>query len=650
MKINQKCINTARILSAEMINRANSGHTGVALGAAPILYALFKDHYNFYSSKYINRDRFVLSAGHASALYYSCLHLFGFDVSMEDLKNFRKLGSKTPGHPEYNVTDGVETSTGPLGQGVANAVGLALAQKTLAERFNVQKFNIIDNYTYCFVGDGCLMEGVAQEACSFAGNLKLNKLILLYDCNQITIDGKLNVANTESVKGKFKAMGWNVITVSNGNSYLCITKAISRAKKSKNKPTIIIFKTQIGYGSVYAGSNEIHGKALTDEELAKLRQNLGVEGGFKVDEDVKEYCYRAHRRAKVEYFKWEKQVVLYKNTHPDLCQQFFDYFNRPKLNLQKLCKGKFTENMAMRDANHVVINQVAKNLVSFMGGTADVAPSTKVYIDDGGDFSSSNYRGRNIHYGVREHAMAAISNGISLYANSSVFCSTFLSFSNYALPAIRMSALMNLPVMYIFTHDSIIVGEDGPTHQPVEQLTQLRAIPNLTVYRPADTNELMAVYSLAYENKKPSAFIIAKQALPEIHSSFEGATCGAYVLAEDEKPEVIMFASGSEVGLAMKAKETLNKDGISAVIVSVPSIEVFERQPEKFKKSILKHEIKNRFCIEASNDYKWLNVFGGKLFGVTSFGASGKGKDVLKFMNYEPKDLVKFIKNSLKNE
>lgn len=647
MKINQKCINTARVLSAEMINRANSGHTGVALGAAPILYALFKDHYNFYSSKYINRDRFILSAGHASSLYYAYLHMFGFDVSMEDLKNFRKLGSKTPGHPEYGVTDGVETSTGPLGQGVANAVGMAIAQRGLAERFNVQKFNIIDNFTYCFVGDGCLMEGVAQEACSLAGKLKLNKLILLYDCNQITIDGKLDIANTENTKQKFKAMGWNVITVSNGNNYFCITKAIARAKKSKAKPTIIIFKTQIGYGSVHAGSNLIHGKPLTTEELEKLKQNLGVEGGFKIDEDVKEYCYRAHRRAKVEYFKWEKQVVLYKNTHPDLCQQFFDYFNRPKLNLPKLCKGKFTENMPMREANHIVLNQIAKNLTSFIGGTADVAPSTQAYIDDGGDLSASNYRGRNIHYGVREHAMGAITNGISLYAGASAFCSTFLSFSNYELPAIRMAGLMNLPVMHIFTHDSIIVGEDGPTHQPVEQLTQLRAIPNITVYRPADYNELMAVYSTAYENKKPSAFIIAKQALPEINSSFEGAMCGAYVLLEDEKPEVILFASGSEVGLAVKAKELLNKDNIPCVVISVPSIELFERQPEKYKKSILKHEIKNRFCVEASNDYKWLNVFGGKFFGVTKFGASGKGKDVLKYMNFEPRDLVKFVKTNL---
>ncbi len=647
MKINQKCINTARVLSAEMINRAGSGHTGVALGAAPILYALFKDHYNFYSNKYINRDRFVLSAGHASALYYAYLHMFGFEVSIDDLKNFRQINSKTPGHPEYNVTDGVETSTGPLGQGVANAVGLAIAQKSLAERFNAQKFNIIDNYTYCFAGDGCLMEGVAQEAISLAGNLKLNKLIILYDCNQITIDGKLDIANTENTKKKFKAMGWNVITVKNGNNYFCITKAIAKAKKSKTKPTIIIFKTQIGYGSVYAGSNLIHGRPLTTDELEKLKQNLGIEGNFTVDEDVKDYCFRAHRRAKVEYFKWEKQVVLYKNTHPDLCQQFFDYFNRPKLNLPKLCKGKLLENMSMREANHVVLNQVSKNLASFMGGTADVAPSTLAYIIEGGDFSSKNYRGKNIHYGVREHAMAAISNGISLYANSTTFCSTFLAFSNYALPAIRMSALMNIPVEYIFTHDTISVGEDGPTHQPIEQLTQLRSIPNFIVYRPADFNELMAVHSLAYENKKPCAFIITKQVLPTLNSSFEGATCGAYVISEDENASVILFASGSEVSLALKAKEILNKENIYCVIVSVPSIEIFEKQPEKYKKSILKQEIKNRFCVEASNDYKWLQVFNGKLFGLNRFGASGKGKDVAKYLNYEAKDLAKFVKTNL---
>ncbi len=647
MKINQKCINTARVLASEMINRAGSGHTGIALGSAPILYALFKDHYNFYSNKYINRDRLVLSAGHASALYYAYLHMFGFDVSMEDLKNFRQIGSKTPGHPEVGSTDGVEVSTGPLGQGVANAVGLAIAQKSLAERFNVQKFNIIDNYTYCFVGDGCLMEGVAQEAVSLAGNLKLNKLIVLYDCNEITIDGKLEISNTENCKRKFKAMGWNVITVWNGNNYSCITKAISKAKKSKIKPTIIIFKTHIGYGSIYEGSNKIHGKPLSLEEIDRLKQNLEIEGDFKIDEDVKEYCLRAHRRAKVEYYKWEKQVILYKNTHPDLCQQFFDFFSRPKLNLQKLCKGKLTDNLSMRESGHIVLNQIAKNVSSYMGGTADVSSSTLAYIDDGGDFSSQNYRGRNIHYGVREHASGAISNGISLYAGAMVFCSTFLSFSNYEIPAIRMSALMNLPVQYIFTHDSIIVGEDGPTHQPIEQLAQLRAIPNFTVYRPADQNELTAVFNTSYENRKPCAIVVAKQVLPLIESSFDGATCGAYVLREDENSKIIIFASGSEVHLALKAKDILNKENINVTIVSVPSIEIFESQPEKYKKSILKPEIQKRFCVEASSDYKWLKVFGGKFFGIDTFGYSGKGKDVLKKLNYLPKDLAKFIKNNI---
>lgn len=645
MKINQKCINTARVLAAEMINKAGSGHTGVALGAAPIFYALFKDHYNFYSNKYINRDRFVVSAGHASALYYASLHMFGFDVSMDDLKNFRQFGSKTPGHPELGVTEGVETSTGPLGQGVANAVGLAIAEASLAERFNVQKFNIIDNYTYCFAGDGCLMEGVANEAISLAGTLKLNKLIILYDNNAKTIDGKVSITNTENVSKKFKAMGWNVINVANGNSYSAVTNAIAKAKKSKSKPTLINFHTKIGYGSIYEDNEKIHGKPLANDELNKLKDNLGITESFTVDQDVKDYCYRAHRRSKVEYFKWEKQVVLYKNTHPDLCQQFFDFFARPKLNLQKLCKNKFAEKMSMREMNHVVINQIAKNLVSYVGGTADLAPSTLAYIDDGGDFSAQNYRGRNIHYGVREHAMGAISNGISLYVGSSVFCSTFLAFSNYAIPAIRMSALMNLPVQYMFTHDTIAVGEDGPTHQPVEQLTQLRSIPNLTVYRPADSNELMACHSVAYENKKPCAFVVSKMALPEINGSFDGSTCGAYVLEEDENSDVIMFASGSEVSLALEAKKLLNKEKIGCTIVSVPSIELFEEQPDRYKKSILKNEINKRICVEASNDYKWTNVFKGELFGVKTFGASAKKDDVLGHMHYRAKDLVKFVKN-----
>lgn len=646
MNLNQKCINVARVVSAEMISRANSGHTGVALGATTILYSLFKDHYTYYSQEYRNRDRLVLSAGHASALLYTLEYMFGFNVSLDDLKNFRKLGSKTPGHPEYGVTDGVEVSTGPLGQGVANAVGMAIAEAQLAEKFNAQKFNVINHKVYCFVGDGCLMEGVANEAISLAGTLKLKNLILLYDSNSITMDGKTNLANTEDVERKFKSQGWRVIKVSNGNSYFSCTNAIGQAKNSK-KPCIIIFKTKIGYGTKYVGSNAIHGKPLNAEELQALKDNLFYEGDLSVPSEVREYCYRSHRRSKVNYFKWEKQFVLYQNTHPDLSKEFLEFFEIPHINFAKLCKGKFKEKNSMREANKVVINQIANHLKSFVGGTADVMNSTMAYIDDGGDFSAENYRGRNIHYGIREHAMVAIANGISLYFGLPSFVSTFLTFVNYCIAPIRMTAMMNIPVWAYLTHDSIYVGEDGPTHQPVEQIAQLRCIPNYTVFRPCCTTELLACHSIAYEQMRPCAFILSKQELEEQDVSFDDAKKGAYILAEDENADIIIFATGSEVSLALEAKAELNRMGKKLVLVSVPSVEVFERQSAKYKESILKRGIKKRVAVEASNDPVWYKFIGleGLMFGVDKFGLSGKGSEVANYFGFNKQNLVEKIKN-----
>lgn len=654
MKLTQKALNYLKVLSAETITNAKSGHLGVSLGASSILFALFKDHYNFdvADTDFLNRDRFVLSAGHASALYYSLLSMFGFNVSLQDLKEFRKLGSKTPGHPEYKVTEGVEVSTGPLGQGVANAVGMAIAETIMEERFNTVGFDIINNFTYCFVGDGCLMEGVAMEAASLAGNLKLNKLILLYDSNEVTIDGSVNLSNKENVAKKFSAMGWNVIKVAHGNSYWCCSQAISRAKKSK-KPTIIIFSTTIGIGTQKEGTSAVHSAILSAEELATFKENLKVKESFYIPSDVRELCMSSSRRGKLNHEKWNQNLAMYSSTHPELYKSLMAFFDRKKINFDRIVKNiaKY-DGLSTRKINHYALSELAYQCPQLIGGTADVGPSTMAFVDNAGNFSAGYRRGKNIHFGIREHAMSAICNGISLYEDFIAFDSTFLAFSNYALPALRLRSMMKLPVMSFFTHDSLAVGQDGASHQPIEQISQLRSLVGNTVYRPCDYQELVAGYNVCVKGYTPVSFVLSRQNIPHIDgTSYEGAMFGGYLLENvSQKPDVVLVASGAEVDLAVRAAKELRKK-YQVNVVSMPSIEVFEKQTNAYKNKIIFKDAVV-LSIEASNDTKWLKILGpnGTSICVENYAGSGTGEEVLSKAGFNVKNIVKIVENRMKGQ
>lgn len=647
MNIADKTLNYVKSITAQSISNAGSGHTGASLGVSAIMLALFKDHYNFDVSDtdFLNRDRFVLSAGHACPVYYTLLSLFGFDVSLQDLKSLRVLGSKTPGHPEYRVTDGIEVTTGPLGQGVANAVGMALAQSIMAERFNSVGFSIINNYTYCLAGDGCLMEGIAQEACSLAGTLNLNRLILLYDSNDVSMDGSLNVSNRENVAKKFKAMGWNVIKCNRGNSFRDCSKAIAKAKKMEG-PTIIIFKTTIGIGTDKEGTSAIHGVALSEEELKVFNKKLGVFENFFVPNDVRDWCMASSRRGKLNHEKWNQDLAVYATSNPELYRQFVNFFDRKKVDFDKIARSNYKlEGMSGRGFNKTLLNEIASKLYQIVGGTADVMHSTCAFIEDGGNYNIGNRRGRNIHFGVREHAMAAICNGISLYEDFLPFCSTFLAFSNYMLPAIRMAALMKLNVLYIFTHDSIFVGEDGVTHQPIEQLANLRSIIGLNVFRPCDSNELLAGYKLALENSGPMAFVLSRQKMPVVDGSLKGAMNGGYILKPAKKEaQIVIYASGSEVSLALQVSDELSKK-FDVSVVSIPCVEIFENQSSAYKNKVLQKNAKIRVAIEASNDNVWYKFIGddGLFVGIDDYQGSGKGDEIYSKAGFNVKDIIREI-------
>ena len=651
MNIVDKTLNYVKSITAQIISNAGSGHTGSSLGVSAIMLALFKSHYNFDVSDtdFMNRDRFVLSSGHACPVYYTLLSMFGFDVSLQDLKNLRVLGSKTPGHPEYRVTDGVEVSTGPLGQGVANAVGLAIAQTLMAEKFNCVGFSIINNYTYCLVGDGDLMEGVAQEACSLAGNLKLNKLILLYDANDVTIDGSVNLSNKENIAKKFKAMGWNVIKCRKGNDFYACSRAIARAKKS-DKPTLVIFKTTIGIGTDKEGTSSIHGVALNSEELKTFNKKLGIEESFYIPNDVRDYCMSSSRRGKLNHEKWNQDLAVYATSNPDLYRQFVNFFDRKRVDIDKLVRSSYKwEGLSGRELNHIILNEFASKLPQLIGGTADLMHSTGAYIENGGHYNTGNRRGRNIHFGVREHAMSAIVNGISLYEDFIPFCSTFLSFANYMYPSIRLACSMKLNVIYFFTHDSIFVGQDGISHQPIEQLSQLRSFIGLKVFRSCDANELLAGYDYALTNNGPIAFVLSRQPMGVVDGLYDEARQGGYIIKPAQKEaEVVIFATGSEVKLALNvAKELEKKHSVS--VVSMPCIELFEEQTQAYKNKVLQKSAKLRVAIEASNDKIWHKYVGenGLIIGVNDYQGSGKGEEVYSKAGFNEKDIVKAITKRL---
>ncbi|MDD2445846.1 MAG: transketolase C-terminal domain-containing protein [Clostridia bacterium] len=660
MKIIQKSIETLRVLSAEIISAGKIGDTGTALSASTLLYTLFKDHYNFYGGdSYINRDRFVMAAGSASAVYYSLMNMFGFDISGSDLKNYAQFKTKTPYSPELDLTEGVDCTAGPLGQGVATSVGLAISQAFLAKKFNAQKFNIISSHTYCFVNEANLMSGESMEALSLAGTLNLNNLILLYNNTGATNDGSLENINNEKVKRKFKAMGWKVITVYKGDNYLWDFIAIKRAKRSQ-KPTLIIFKTKAGQDSVLEGTYESHNKILQHKEIEKIKADYNFNGAFNISNEVKQYCMRTHRRLKVKYLQWERQVVLYKNTHPELAEQLNAFYDKPKISLNKILKSTMQETENMREFNNVILNQLSTIRPCIMGGSADNLYLTKARLNEKA-FSKTNYRGRHIHFGSRNQAIGAVCNGISLYFGAPSYCSSTLLQSSNMLPSMRLSVQMNLPVLYIFTHDSVFSGNFGQSFLPVEQLAQLRAIPNFYVFRPKNNEELLACYSVIYKNESPSALVLSgENCYKETNdvksknivtketeqTEYDQAINGAYILSEDDKAEIIIFASGSEVDLAIEAKQILNKSRKKVCVVSVPSIELFEKQTDKYKNSVLKKDIKTRVAVEASNDKVWYKYIGfdGLLFNINTFGISGNSEEAKNHFKFNAKKLVSQIK------
>lgn len=627
--IDTKVVNTIRVICAEAIQKSNSGHPGICLGSAPIGYTLYNDFLTFNPAnpKFVNRDRFVLSAGHGSMLLYTLLHLFGYNVTMEDLQNFRQFGSKAAGHPEYGVTDGVEVSTGPLGQGIANAVGMAMAEKHLAAHFNRKGYNVVDHYTYALCGDGCNMEGIGYEAVSLAGTLQLDKLIVLYDKNNITIEGNTDIAFTEDVSARYEAMGWQVLHVADGNNLQQIRDAISCAKQEHSKPSLVVINTVIGYGSPNQGTAGVHGAPLGEDNIAKLRANLNyTQAPFTVANDVAEHCNKAVIRGQKAERDWNELFQEYSKAYPQLAEEFNAWQSGHFDGVwDKLNEIVFDKPEATRNTGNKCLNAVAEVIPSLFGGSADLAPSNKTNMAKREYFSATDAEGSNVHFGIREHAMSAICNGIACHGGLRPYCSTFFVFSDYMKNGMRMSAMMNLPVTYILTHDSIGVGEDGPTHEPVEQLVALRSTPNFKVYRPADGYETKIAYKDAFCGNSPCAIVLSRQNLPQLPIN-ENAVKGGYVVDNGIKqvPDVILIASGSEVQLALQAQAKLAEQNIGARVVSMPCMEVYESQSDDYKQSVLPNGIRARVCIEAGSSYSWYKYAGldGELVTIDTFGAS----------------------------
>lgn len=648
MNVREQTVNAIRVLSAEAIQKANSGHPGLPLGSAPIGYTLFADFLKFNPKdpKWDDRDRFVLSAGHGSMLNYSLLYLFGYDISKEDLKNFRQLGYKTPGHPEYGHTPGVETTTGPLGQGIANAVGMALAEAHLAATFNRENFPVVDHYTYALCGDGCLEEGISYEACSFAGSHKLGKLILFYDDNDITIEGNTDCTFTEDVPARFKAQGWQVLKVDDANDMDALKRAVKKAKAEKDKPSLIVCKTVIGFGSPLAGSESCHGSPLGAENLEKMKENLGwTKEPFEIPAEVSEHCAQIARRGAARQGKWKRMFKEYAKAYPELAAMYkkFQSGELPDLkNNEDLFK--FEKPDATRNTSFAVLNKLADLLPNLIGGSADLAPSNKSNMKKRADFTAADKAGSNIHFGIREHAMAAITNGMQLHGGLKAYCATFFVFTDYMKNAMRLSALMHLPVTYILTHDSIGVGEDGPTHQPVEQLIGLRSIPNIKVYRPADGKETAAAWISALTGNAPTCLVLTRQNLPQYEKSGLDALKGGYILADSDKktPDVLLIASGSEVEQCMQAKALLKEKGVDARVVSMPCIEEFEKQPRSYQDAVLPPHVRARVCVEAGSPYSWYKYAGdlGEIIAMNTFGASAPAGKLFEMYGFTAENVV----------
>ena len=658
--MSQQSVNAIKVLGVDAINKAKSGHPGVVMGAAPMAYSLFAKHLRVNPKKtdWINRDRFVLSAGHGSMLLYSLLHLSGFeDVSLEEVKNFRQWGSKTPGHPEFGHTKGVDATTGPLGQGISTAVGMALAERYLAAKYNKEGYELFDHYTYVICGDGDIMEGVASEAASFAAVQKLNKLVVLYDSNDICLDGETRDAFSENVRNRYEAYGWNTILVEDGADVEAVNVAIEKAKQS-DKPTLIEVKTIIGAGSPNKqGTNGVHGAPLGEEETALFRKEIGWNyEPFEIPEEVyADFKVNVADRGETANNEWEKLYNEYKEKFPELAAELEEVLSRE--DIKHLSKESFSfknvgEAQATRNSSQDAINGIAKVLPTFFGGSADLSHSNMTFIKGDGLQDDAHRTERNIQFGVREFAMATVLNGMMLHGGVRVFGGTFFVFSDYLKAALRLSALQNLPVTYVFTHDSIAVGEDGPTHEPIEHLASLRTIPNTYVFRPADATETQAAWYLAQNvNDKPTSIVLTRQNLPVLeNSSFEKVAKGAYVVYETSSDfDTILIATGSEVALAISVAQELEKEGMKVRVVSMPSIELFEEQTSEYKEALLPRSIRRRVSLEMGNTALWYKYVGldGLAIGINKFGASAPANKVIEEYGFSVEKVVARIKNEL---
>lgn len=662
--IDELSVTTIRTLSIDAIEKANSGHPGMPMGAAPMTYTLWTRYMNHNPKNphWFNRDRFVLSAGHGSALLYSMLHLSGYNLSMDDLKQFRQWGSKTPGHPEYGHTEGVEATTGPLGQGIAMAVGMAMAERHLASVYNKDNYELVNHFTYSICGDGDLMEGVSAEAASLAGHLKLGRLVVLYDSNDISLDGDLNKSFSESVKNRFESYGWQYLRVEDGNNFEEIAKALEESRSDLERPTMIEVRTTIGYGSPNrAGTSGVHGAPLGADELKLTKE--AYKWTFEEDFHVPDEVYENFKNLIVENGakkekEWNDLFAQYKNEYPELAEQLQLALSNElpegwDKDVPVYSEGK---GLATRASSGEALNGIAKNLPFFVGGSADLAGSNKTMIKGTKDYMPRSYEGRNFWFGVREFAMGAAMNGMALHGGLKVFGGTFFVFSDYLRPAIRLAALMGLPVTYVFTHDSIAVGEDGPTHEPIEQLAALRAMPGLSLIRPADGNETAAAWKLAVEStNKPTALVLTRQDLPTLkgteENAYDGVSKGAYVVspADKETPDALLLAAGSEVSLAVEAQKTLAGDGIHVSVISMPSWDRFEQQSQEYKDSVLPKSVKKRLGIEVGASFGWHKYTGdeGDVLAIDKFGASAPGEKIMEEYGFSVNNVVARVKTLL---
>lgn len=662
--LTEKAINTVRILSADAVQRANSGHPGTPMALAPLGHLLWSEFmkYNPENPQWPNRDRFVLSCGHACMLQYSYLYLTGFGISLDDIKNFRQLNSITPGHPEYGLTPGVEVTTGPLGQGFANGVGMGIAQKYLAEKYNNSDFEIFDYSIYCICSDGDLMEGVTAESASLAGYLKLDNLIYYYDSNNITIEGNTDLTFDEDVQKRFESYGWYVQHVKNINDLDALREATKNARNQKFKPSLIIVNSHIGYGSpAKQDTPDAHGSPLGEEEVRKVKENFGFDPDkkFDISEDVLEFYRNAAEKSSKNEIKWNNLYKSYKEKFPELAKEYesISSGNFNSVWEEKLPKFKPGEKMATRNASGKTLNAISEYLPQLIGGSADLAPSTNTFLNDYDSFSAENYAGRNFHFGIREHAMTAVLNGMALSNYLIPYGATFLIFSDYLRPSLRLAAIMKIKTILVFTHDSIGLGEDGTTHQPIEQLIGLRSVPNVTVIRPADANETAQAWKLAINHKSgPVCLILTRQGIPildqEKYAKAENIEKGAYVLSDCEKtPEIILIASGSEVHLILEVQKRLNEENISARVVSMPSWNLFEMQSLEYKNKVLPPEIKKRLAVEAASPFGWekYTTDEGYILGIDKFGESAPGDELMKEYGFTVENILEKVKKLLNN-